>query len=262
MRSSLGAAIFAWSTLAACSSFEAAEPGLTPDGGVTDGSASASGPRGGLVLAYDFEGPSEVSASDTSGRGNDGTIFAGKLGAGVHGKALEFRDATSGGGATSVTVPPSASLDLGGDAMTIAFWISIALPLPAGDQVVLGKAWATGKTEPPTYQYGVEVNHDARSIQLFVGASDGVPALRAEVTPAFGAWCHVAFVVGGGSVVGYVNGVASPPSPMAGGITARGTALSLGVDPAGSQPFVGALDEVRIYDRALSADEIAQLAAR
>ncbi|WP_226925489.1 LamG domain-containing protein [Georgenia thermotolerans] len=37
-------------------------------------------------------------------------------------------------------------------------------------------------------------------------------------------------------------------------------ALGLGAEPGGRAPFRGGLDEVRLYDRALGAEDIARLA--
>lgn len=246
--------------LCACASFGATpeEPGA--DGGAPD-ATSGGGPRSGLVLALDFEDATATSAQDSSGRGNHGTVFGGARVSGVRGNALDFA-VVGRDGSTSVLVPASTSLDIGGSEITIAFWISIPLPLPEGDQVVLTKAWTSGSMTLPYYQYGVELNRNSKTLQLFVGEESSSPA-RVSVTPAFGdAWTHVAFVVGAGAATGYVNGVASAPEPLTIPITRRGTALSLGIDAVGGQPFAGVLDEVRIYDRALTAAEVGQLAAR
>ncbi len=265
MRPGRTSAILAFSTFCACSSFgasdEAGPDGGAPDAGVADAVApeGGSGPSRGLVLALDFEDTSATAAADSSGRGNDGTVFGGQRVPGVRGNALAL--AGSDDGDVGVLVPSSTSLDIGGTELTIAFWIEIALPLPARDEVVLGKLWTAGAMEPPFYQYGVELNVNSKSLRLFTG-TDASSTPPVDVTPAFGSWVHVAFVVGGGTATGYLNGGVGPSAPMTGPITKRGNALSIGVDAVGEQPFVGKLDEVRIYDRALSAGEIAQLAAR
>lgn len=247
-------------TLCACASFGATpeEPGA--DGGAPD-AASGGGPRSGLVLALDFEDATATSAQDSSGRGNHGTVFGGSRVPGVHGNALDF-GARGGEGNVSVLVPSSPSLDIAGSEMTIAFWISIPLPLPDHDQVVLGKVWSTGSLDPPWYQYGIELNQQGKALELYVGEGTDPAPPRVSVVPAFDTWAHVAFVIGGGTATGYVNGVASAPRPMTAAIAPRGTGLSLGVDATGAQPFAGVLDEVRIYDRALTAAEVGQLAAR
>lgn len=253
-----------------CSSFSASDEGHADagvsDGGLPDASvADAATPEGGsqpssgLVLAFDFEDATATAAADSSGRGNDGTVFGGRRVPGVRGNALALAGSVDGN--VSVSVPSSTSLDIGGTELTIAFWIEIALPLPAHDEVVLGKLWTAGVMEPPYYQYGVELNVNSKSLRLFTG-TDASSTPPVDVTPAFGSWMHVAFVVGGGTATGYLNGGVGPSAPMTGPITKRGNALSIGVDAVGEQPFTGRLDEVRIFERALRAEEIAQLAAR
>jgi hypothetical protein len=71
-------------------------------------------------------------------------------------------------------------------------------------------------------------------------------------------WTHVAVTYDAGTVTLYVNGEAagsgSAESPLAG----NELPLRIGADSNGEGLFSGRVDEVRVYDRALSADEIAQ----
>ncbi len=85
--------------------------------------------------------------------------------------------------------------------------------------------------------------------------------LSANATLPLNQWVYAAFVFGNGVGTFYMNGVpagsGSAVAPVAGtsnfyiGTTAQG----------GWNPMVGLLDDVRVYDRALSASEIAQLYA-
>lgn len=264
MRGLGGVAVVAAWALSACSSFEAAPApaSASGDGGATSGGADAGEqPRRGLVLALDFDDDDPSVAKDSSGLGNHASVFGGARVEGVHGRALDF--AAAGAEPVSVSIPSSPSLDIAGTELTIAFFVSVPLPLLAHDQVLIGKVWTTGSNAPPWYQYGVELNMEGKDIELFVGeGADPLPPPRAAAIPAFGTFTHVAFVVGGGTATAYVNGLASAPQPMTIPISARGTALALGVDATGGQAFGGILDEVRIFDRALDAEEIRQLAAR
>lgn len=65
----------------------------------------------------------------------------------------------------------------------------------------------------------------------------------------------------GKTIDGYVDGVPAGSTPAPGSVTKRGTALRFGADGVGNGDFIGKLDEVRVYDRPLSAAEIATLAA-
>jgi hypothetical protein len=68
-------------------------------------------------------------------------------------------------------------------------------------------------------------------------------------------WSHVAGTYDGTTMSFYVNGVLVSSQPQTGAITPSTDALSLGGNPGGAN-WNGLLDEVRIYNRALSATEI------
>ncbi len=72
-----------------------------------------------------------------------------------------------------------------------------------------------------------------------------------------GSWYHIAGSYDGSEVVLYVNGMAVASVPRSGLIATNSTALYLGNRADAARAFDGSLDEVRIWDRALSAAEIA-----
>jgi len=71
-----------------------------------------------------------------------------------------------------------------------------------------------------------------------------------------GVWTHVAYTYDGSTVKGYVDGVERLSVADAGGVQPRGNSLRLGVDGAYQQFFNGAIDDLRIYGRALTAAEV------
>lgn len=84
-----------------------------------------------------------------------------------------------------------------------------------------------------------------------------------QMTSALGAWHHVAVVFDGSTLTGYIDGVVDnmktglTPTIYAGDPFRIGCDQNTGVE---ENYFTGDLDEVRIYDRALSAVEIKALA--
>ncbi len=72
-------------------------------------------------------------------------------------------------------------------------------------------------------------------------------------------WYHVAFVhPANGNIFFYLNG--APDGSAAGGTIGEDTPLHIGSwDTCGTFPFNGLLDDVRIYNRALSANEVVNL---
>jgi hypothetical protein len=74
--------------------------------------------------------------------------------------------------------------------------------------------------------------------------------------PITGGWTHVAYTYDGISVKGYLDGVLKINAAASTAIQARGIPLHIGVDSLYQQGFTGKLDDLRIYNRALSAAEI------
>ncbi|MBN9167235.1 MAG: hypothetical protein BGO98_32355 [Myxococcales bacterium 68-20] len=231
-----------------------------PDGGGVQVDAAVSCTLDGAVLALGFDETAGTQLSDSSGASNHGTRVGAMTVPGVHGSALQFGSA--GAGSTSVRVPNSTSLDLGGPAFTLAFWIYADAPFPSADEVVLGKPWTSGSMERPYYQFGVEIDTDgSKNIDLFVGTEGGEKRFLG-MPMDLEKWVHIAFVLGDSVGWGYLDGVPRAQQSAPPLIVQRGTELILGLDALGQQPFLGKLDEVRIYNRALSAEEVACLARR
>ena len=89
----------------------------------------------------------------------------------------------------------------------------------------------------------------------------GLGGTPSSVAVHSGSWRHIAFVKDGGNGTYYVDG--QPAGTVTGADVAHvANDFVLGRDPAtGSDFFNGALDEVRLYTRALSAAEILEISA-
>jgi hypothetical protein len=69
-------------------------------------------------------------------------------------------------------------------------------------------------------------------------------------------WSHLAIVFSGTQVQFYVNGVLVSTKTMSATLTARGNQLRLGADNNTQQFFKGLVDDVRVYNRTLTAAEV------
>jgi hypothetical protein len=77
--------------------------------------------------------------------------------------------------------------------------------------------------------------------------------------PTLDEWHHIAFTFDGERVRIYVDGaMGSNPGSSPGNLGPNVSALTIGASNGGGSPFEGDIDEVAVYDRALSADEIFQ----
>jgi hypothetical protein len=205
-----------------------------------------------LAAAYAFDATGGTTTVDMSGNGNTGTLHGATFAAGLHGNALVFDGIND-----YVEMPNSQSLDVGGTGLTVAFWARINSTGSGVDYAVVGKPWFPTTMASPFYQYAVQYfNSSDKALGFYFG--DPLAALHGpfRMTPTAGVWTHVAFTYDGDSVRGYLNGVQRLVVADASSVQPRGNSLRLGVNGAYQQSFNGALDDLRIYSRALTAADI------
>jgi len=188
--------------------------------------------RNGLVASYSFEEGSGNTAYDTHNR------VAGK-----YGSALSFdgvNDYVNAGNDVSLNITT---------AITVSAWVK---PVSSGEGTygrVVDKA-----------KFGLMMFGGERvDFQIIVG---GLP--RDAVTLAgsvpFNTWSYVVGVFDGANVIIYVNGVKTVGSATAGPITSHSAdTLYIGERAVGDRAFNGLIDEVRIWNRALTESEIQAL---
>jgi hypothetical protein len=78
--------------------------------------------------------------------------------------------------------------------------------------------------------------------------------------PVADAWHHVAYTFDGRTHTLYLDGAAADSS-SAPPQTGAASIARLGNSPGGGEPFTGWLDDVRLFDRALTAPEVTRLAS-
>ena len=203
----------------------------------------------GLVAAYSFDEGTGTAVLDQSGNNLTGTIVGATwTTSGRYGNALSFNGVSS-----YVDLGNPVALHLTGS-MTLEAWIK-AVANPSDDGQIIAKSNGAGwqlKTSPDTgpHTFGVKVS-----------ASSSVGVQRYSTTvPALGTWYHIAGVydAAAGTLSTYVNGALDNG-------TLRGTVPTAQIDQSvnvnigrrtGGLYFNGLIDEVRIYNRALSQAEI------
>jgi len=208
----------------------------------------------GLVAAYTFNEGTGTTVADVSGNNNAGT-----LGSGVTWSAQgKFGNALAFNGSSLVTVPPSASLNLTAG-MTLEAWI---LPTTASpSRKVLWKDWPGQGIS--IYGLGFGFGAASNSPEGFFTNENGIPVgLGSPPDLPLNAWSHVAatYDAATSTMSLYVNGtlrdsrvIFASPSPIT---TSTGALLIGGNTTSSSALFQGRIDEVRIYNRALSQGEI------
>jgi PKD repeat protein len=198
----------------------------------------------GLVAAYGFEEASGTQVVDASGNANHGTISgATRVSAKQFGKALTFN-----GTSNWITVNDSASLDLS-KTLTVEAWVYPTVT-PTGWSTVLLKEQTGGLA------YSLYANSDANrpNQTLSVGGSD--KQLSAGSRLPVNTWTHLAATYDGVTQQLYVNGTLAGSRPQAGTVAVSDGKLRIGGNSVWGEYFTGHIDEVRIYNRALTPAEI------
>jgi hypothetical protein len=170
----------------------------------------------------------------------------------MFGKAVRL-----GGADGQVVIPDDPSLRLTGD-LTISVWFR-------KDEQQVDWARLVGKGDHRLRNYGLFAGGKQQQgvilFQQWEGNLKEVVALQGKTKIEPGKWQHVAATVRGDEVVLYVGGQVDMTGRRTGPPATSPDPVTFGF--AGfHQPFPGVIDDVRIYRRALSEQEIATLAGR
>ena len=200
----------------------------------------------GLIAYYTFD--DDQCATDVIG-GHDGAcanVAVRVAGPGKHGQAAML-DETS-----EIAVPHALELDPM-TAYTIAAWVAP----DHYDRDGVTYSCFVGKPYGPADGDTWQICGDATSTLFLFGG-----AIMYDAPIVTGAWTHIAMTWDGQTVIAWLGGVATDTMPSTQPASdARDLLLGADNDGAGlSNFFDGGIDEIQLYNRALSADEIAALA--
>jgi steroid delta-isomerase-like uncharacterized protein len=200
----------------------------------------------GLVAYY----PLDAGASDASGNGLDGVVMGDtRLTDGIIGGAMEFD-----GDGDYIEVAHNALLDITGP-ISLSLWIRPDAEDPEGqgtETAPMAKAFSTAN---PSWSWQVRYGWgSAKPYMAFTFNTSPRAWAYVNQNLAQGEWHHIACSADGETLTAYLNGQATESTPM-GAITSSPTPVLIGSD-GWSCDWIGAIDEVRIYNRALSAGEI------
>ncbi len=216
-------------------------------------------PEGGdksLVAHWQFDETEGLVAADSSGYGNDGQLV-GMSGSewtdGTSGGALDFAGAI--GSPQYVDCGTGISMQLSGS-VTISAWAKIN----AGtDGVYMGIG---GKLKTAPYKGFSLVRHSSHVYRMWADDGNGTLVATNSDTATYTdtEWHHVVGVIDAGTTSLYVDGVKQSSSETV-SLTDSGEFAHIGRQYAGldDRYFNGTVDDVRIYYRALSEQEISGL---
>jgi len=193
------------------------------------------------------EGKGDV-VKDASGNGNDGKVMKGaKWVDGKYGKALKFDGATN-----YVEIPDSKSLDL--ETFTLMAWFNI--------EKLHGK-WhiiASKENRGPTGRnYGMFGNVNSGVIHYSFTVGNGWRSYNAVTNVVDGKWHHAAITYDKKTFIAYVDGKPDAQQNLSEKPDQHDNSLWIGGCPIGDYWLLGMVDEVAVYDGALSEAKINNL---
>jgi hypothetical protein len=199
----------------------------------------------GLVARWKLNEMAGTVANDSSGLGNTGAIHNGYWWTSVHGPCLWLN-----GPGDYISVAEKASLEMT-NALTVAFWLDPNANSNLDPRVVA-----------KLYDWDVKLSGANRYPQFTAAA--GQYAILNYSLP-LNTWHHLTFTFANGVVKGYVDGVAAPflqnTFNGTGTLAPWAYGLFLGTDASQTNSLIGSLADIRLFNRALTAADVAALYA-
>ena len=210
----------------------------------TSATGSSASNTSGLVAAYGFDEANGLYVEDASGSGNYGVISGSstRVANSLFGNALKLNGANNW-----VTVQNSPSLALA-TGMTLEAWVYPTVPM-CGASTVIMKEGASAET----YLLAANNNTSQPMSAVWTGSEVTVGG-STQVPPNL--WTHLAATYDGQYQSLYVNGVLVNMMPQTGAVTTSSGVLRIGGNALWGGYFQGYIDEVRIYNRALTNAQI------
>lgn len=225
-----------------------------PSSDVAELFAQESNPRSaGLVAYYPFNG----NANDASGNGNHGTVSGATLTTnrfGVPASAYSFNGVDN-----RITAIGETGLPTGTNDFTISAWFATDLPITADYRFLVGNS---AFSQFQLVLGSLDVQEPNKEIQFYTGGnSPGEQLFSPAQTWVDDQWTHVAVVRQTNQVSIYRNGLLLGSRAFTRGNDAPPGSrnLTIGRRYDGAHPWKGAIDEVRLYNRGLTAAEVSGL---
>lgn len=201
----------------------------------------------GLIGWWKFDETQGKTAKDSSGGNHNGTLVGNaKWAHGRTGGAVALDGAGS-----YVRIADKSAFDMG-DQTTIACWVNIH-SVSADWMTIVAKgdnAWRLST-----------INQD-KKFHFSVNDWNRTAGLNGSTTINADEWHHLAAVYNGGVLQLYIDGKLDASQPWTGGIGKNNSDVLIGENAQQSGRFFnGLIDDVRIYNQALSESEIKALAA-
>ncbi len=240
-----------WSGYSDLVGIDAGTTGLLYEGGAVDARDEIRFARFTEDWLTPRRGPDPTTADLVPGAPGAAVLGGAKETAGVVGGALAFDGADD-----AVRLPYRAGLPLGTKDFTASLWFRYSAT--TGEQPLLWMG-GVGTTQPQVWLRGEPASD---RIQGLITVRDGAGAPRSVSVRTAGAyndgqWHHLALRRGAGQLTLSVDGTATGTADVPGSVSRNSPfGVHIGQKLDSRAHFTGAIDDVRVYDRALSDTEL------
>ncbi len=199
----------------------------------------------GFTGHWKLDGEEEELALDSSGVGNHGDVYGGWV-EGDFGTCLRLT-----GSPGALTIADGPGWHFGAEDFSISYWVK---PDKLDTRII-------GKEDFPAKWWVFNLLADGRLEMVLGETHEATKTVRpTSKTPlSMDRWNHVVYVVDRSNreVRAYIDGALDStteiPENLDGSLSVEGTGIMI---PSAHKPFSGLFDELRVYKRALSADEV------
>jgi Concanavalin A-like lectin/glucanases superfamily len=201
----------------------------------------------GLVAAYSFNEGAGTSVADASGNGLTGTISGATWSTqGRFGNALSFNGTNAW-----VTVGATALLNLT-TGMTLEAWVFPTAHSASWNNVIIKE-----RVNGEVYNLYSNIDISVPTVYVVRAAAPNAPLdARGTSQLPLNAWSHLAATYDGATLRLFVNGVQVGSRALTGALLTSTGVLRIGGNSIWGEFFKGQIDEIRIYNRALTPAEI------
>ncbi len=203
----------------------------------------------GLVGYWPMDEGVGSTTNDLSDNGNNGTWSGTPVGTSGYystGKVGPWAG-TFNGANNTVTVTATSSLE-SFNSVTMCAWANLK-ELSGSYEGIIGKRTSSN------YEYGINFNNT--TFQVYTSGLSGISGFT--YTLPINTWTFVCGAMSSAPTALYINGSLFGTKGSGGGIINSTNNLLIGSSFSGSEFFNGFIDDVRVYNRALSAAEIQEM---
>jgi hypothetical protein len=204
-----------------------------------------------LICYWNLNGGLGNVAYDSSGNGNNGVIYGASWVAGKYGGALSFNG-------TSDYAETNASLNVG-NSFTLAAWIK-----RSSTDAVFGYVLANGNSGASSNKFAFYARGDYNWKLAFESGDGNSSDLEiGNISVPQDVWTHIAVTINGANGVFYLNGQIDGTFTLNHADFSKNAQIEMGRSANNYADcfFGGVIDDIQIYNRTLSANELAQLYA-